>query len=215
MRTRRLRRLALISVVCGILLAALGALLIYGRQLRRANLPFVVVDAYEMGEGGHLYPQTEPKLVIITRPEEASQLDNEVMRSALLRVRELDFSRFFAVAVFLGQIHETNHSVEMQRVIQQSDGVIVIEAVFHAPPPDFQRGALETSPYQVVAVDKPRNPGRDFQFVLKVAGESIIAETHFMPSGNVPYPGGTSSQALTPGQETASPATPAGTTSCR
>jgi hypothetical protein len=144
------------------------------------QLDFDRVDVDEFGVGGHMYPQTEPKLVIITRPEEVDELGNEVMRRALPILRELDYGQFFAVAVFQGQQPETSYSVDTRHITQNGQ-LIVIETIFHTPVPGFERSPLHTSPYQIVTVEKPLNPGQDFEFVLRVAGASVITLTHFIP----------------------------------
>jgi hypothetical protein len=163
-----------------VLLAALVVLFLNGRQQTGTVLQFIVVGADEMGQGGQLYPQTEPKLVIVTQPEEASQLDDTVKRTAQQDLAKLDYGRVFALVVFQGLQLNSPYSVEVQSV-RQKGGVIVIEALFHTPVPDMQMFPIEISPYQIIAVDRPRTTMQDFEFTLNVGGVPTIKQMHRLP----------------------------------
>jgi hypothetical protein len=194
-----MRRLAFISAGLGLLLVAtLYVVFLNSRLPETSPLPttspaptapqaptatilaFVVLHTADYGESGQLYRQPEPKLMVITRPEDLIELDDTVWHTAQQKLRELDYSKYFAIAMFQGRQRDDHYGVEIRQVAQEGRAIF-IEAQFYVPTPGQELHAIVTSPYQVIAVEKPQDAGRDFEFIVNVAGKAIIKQTNHVP----------------------------------
>ncbi len=94
-------------------------------------------------------------------------------------LRELNFSQYFAVAVFQGLKPWANYDVEIRQIIYQ-DNVVTIYAHFVEPRPGQALSPIETSPYYLVKVQKEGLTGKK-EFILNADGTTVDQQTHTLP----------------------------------
>ena len=69
---------------------------------RDQELPFETIEHLEWSGTGDLFEKKEPGLIVIARPEEASEIDNKIRSEAKTQLEALDYSKNFALLVFQG-----------------------------------------------------------------------------------------------------------------
>jgi hypothetical protein len=142
--------------------------------------------SFETIEKGEFPPETPqhyeskvPKLVIISGAADIVELSHSVSPKAEAVLRELNFSQYFAVAVFQGLKPWANYSVEIRQIIYQ-DNTVTIYAHFSEPKPGTQLPAVETSPYHLVEVLK-EGLSANKEFILDADGTTVDHQTHTLP----------------------------------
>ncbi len=162
-----------------ILMVALLAGLVACRP-QETLLPFETIEKGEFPpETPQHYEGKVPKLVIISGMADIVGLSHSVSPKAETVVRELNFSQYFAVAVFQGLKPWANYSVEIRQIIYQGN-VVTIYAHFSEPQPGTQLPAVETSPYHLVKVQKGELTGKK-EFILNADGTTVDQQTHTLP----------------------------------
>ena len=144
-------------------------------------LPFETIeqDVYA-GDTGILYDSHEPGMVIISRLEEIDNLDGMVNKAGLRQLQALDYSQYFSLAAFQGKKGSTGYDIQVNH-IGRIGNTVNVYAQLHEPPPDKPVGAMETSPYHLVKVQKTGSWGQDITFNL-FSGETLVASlSHTIP----------------------------------
>jgi len=119
---------------------------------REIELPFETIERIDYGD----YSIREPRLILITTPQEIDQVEGLITQEALDRLAELDLGQYFAIAVFRGTQATSGYDVIVERVARQGDK-IVIRAQFWEPSPHYAVLDEVTSPYHLISV--PRDSG--------------------------------------------------------
>jgi hypothetical protein len=144
------------------------------RSISGTALPFVTLDRREYTGTGERYSERDPALVVVTSGEEAGHLDTLVGPGGERALEVLDYSDFFAIAVFQGSKPNLRYGVEIEHISHQDDAVWV-QARFTEPEPDDPLLDITSSPYHLVRVRKGDGwPGPTTTFHLVVDG-SVVA----------------------------------------
>lgn len=147
---------------------------------QETDLPFEMIEQKESAGTGKLYENREPRLIVISRPEEASNLNEWIADETNKKLQEVDYDQHFALAVFQGWKPSAGYSVEVKRVTQLGNTVNVY-VQFHEPKPDEGKADIETSPYQLVKVQKGETMGREFTLNLLADKAVIFSFSYVIP----------------------------------
>lgn len=143
-------------------------------------MPFETIEKGEFPpETPQHYEGKEPQLVIISGVADIAGLGHSVSPKAEAALRELNFSQYFATAVFQGLKPWFNYSVEIRQITYQ-DNVVTIYAHFIEPQPGQALNPAEASPYHLVKVQKEGLTGKK-EFILNADGTIVDQQTHTLP----------------------------------
>jgi hypothetical protein len=124
------------------------------------------------------------RITIISTPEEAQLLANQVYPEVVAQVQTIDFSSFFVTADFQGWKGSTGYSIEVTD-LRQLGNVITVYALFHEPQPGPDgivfTNPLETSPYYILKVKKAEEMTGEFTFVLVANGQEVTRQIQTIP----------------------------------
>src|SRR3990172_6925272 len=117
------------------------------------KLPFETVEREETPVTSQEYPEKDVDLVVISSATEVSELDEWVSEAAKLALLELDYSDYFALAVFRGYKPSTGYPIEITSVRRQ-ENTVTVEITLQDPLPGMGVSDIVTSPYHVIKIDK-------------------------------------------------------------
>jgi hypothetical protein len=104
---------------------------------------------------------------------EIVELDNLVAPTTLEHLHALDLDAHFVLVVFQGWKSTIGYGVRVDRITRRGDTVTVY-ARFREPKPDEEKGAMVTSPYHLIQIQKVGTWSRDITFNL-VVDEAVVA----------------------------------------
>lgn len=111
--------------------------------------------------------------MIIAEAKETDLLGSMISPKAQMQVQNMDFSQYFAVAVFQGVKPTSGYDIEIKKVTQIGSAVIVY-AHFVIPEPMDTTQQIETSPYQLLKVSKGDLHGQ-VEFTLRADGTAVVS----------------------------------------
>jgi len=136
---------------------------------REIELPFETIERSDYGD----YSIREPRLILITAPQEIDQVEGLITQEALDRLAELDFGQYFAIAVFRGCQPDSGYDTIIKRVARRGDKVVVY-AQFWEPSPHYPVTHEATSSYHLVKVHKDGDVSQEIELVLQ---SSVVTPT--------------------------------------
>lgn len=181
--------------VCLVILLLLVACVPQARELSFETIDQTSGLAWGLVEG------QEPRLVVLTNPEEFDALDKAIPQPGRMvlkdsediavqgkeipypqwRLQSVDWDAYFVIIAFQGRKSSGGYSVTIERIVQRGSN-INIYARFKEPGP--LEGVVDhtTSPLHAVQVKKDeRLVGKELQFGLVVGGTSVVNTSHFIP----------------------------------
>lgn len=129
------------------------------------------------------YREENPALFVIANNDEIDALVQNVLAEdpALVdQLRQLDYTRNFAVLVLLGQKRSTGYAITIKQIVRKGDQVNIYAEV-GSPELGTRIKPAFTSPYHLVAVSKQGKWGQQIKFVLEVDNEPVAESVHFIP----------------------------------
>jgi hypothetical protein len=142
-------------------------------------LSFETIEKAEWGIA-KLNESREPGMIIIARIDEINSLDGMTSGDSIKQLEALDYDQYFALAAFQGRKPGTAYDITVNR-IDRIGNTVNIYAEFHEPKPNEASGALETSPYHLVKVQKNDSWNQGITFNL-FSGQTLVASlTHTIP----------------------------------
>jgi len=126
------------------------------------ELPFETVESDDWSKE----PVCEQRLVLVTNQAELEQLTNHISTKAMGHLSDLDYEKYFVIAVFRGGKPTSGYDVEIERVVKQDERILVYTLLWELSP---YYGVIEeeTAPYHVVKVQRPIGLGRQFELLLQ------------------------------------------------
>jgi hypothetical protein len=121
------------------------------------DLPFQTIERFEISQFYALHPLEPQHLFLITSAQQAAQLKGWVSQQAEQQLAQLDYGRYFVIAIFRGDFGSPGNDVVIQSVTRKDDH-LVVHAQFWAPSPYYQLAAVATSPYHVIQVLRDGGP---------------------------------------------------------
>jgi hypothetical protein len=114
------------------------------------DLPF---ETIERGDSDYYHSNpTEPqRMFLVTSADRASRLSGWTSQKALQALVQLDYGRYFAIALFRGHFASSGYDAIIQRVSREADK-LVVQVQFWGPSPYYAVTAAETNPYHVIQV---------------------------------------------------------------
>ncbi len=130
-----------------------------------SDLPF---ETIERGESNYYqFHPTEPQhIFLITSAEEATRLTDWVSTTAQQALAQLDYQRYFVIALFRGHFGSSGYDAIIQRVTRQDEG-LVVHAQFWAPSPYYAVTTANSKPYHLVRVLRDGGPLWEVNLALK------------------------------------------------
>ncbi len=108
----------------------------------------------------------EPKLILLTGATDIAQIEPLVLPEHLILLQQADFAKYYLIALFRGIQPGSKHQVVIEQVSQHNDGVWIL-AQFWVPSGKEPVQAAETSPYQIVMIEKMNLDEGNVQLHLK------------------------------------------------
>jgi hypothetical protein len=144
------------------------------------KLTFGTIEQQDLAGTGEYFETEGTGMLVISRPEEVAELNNKIRTDTKAKLEALDYSTYFALAVFQGQKPSTGYMVTVDRIIRQKDKVNVYIAI-REPAPHEGVNESVTSPYHLVKVQKSGEWGQNFTFDL-IEGKTVIESLfHYIP----------------------------------
>jgi hypothetical protein len=129
---------------------------------REIELPFATIERSDLGD----YSIREPRLILVTAPQEIDQLEGLIAQEALDRLAELDFEQYFAVVVFRGTQATSGYDTIIERIARRGDKIVAY-VQFWEPSPHYAVLDEATSPYHLVRVRRDGSALRETELVLR------------------------------------------------
>jgi hypothetical protein len=175
-------------VVFTILILALSGCGVSGMSLQGNGQPLLQT----LAQGGVLGSYREadpPEAQIIAGAQDidslARQLPGNPPRASdnpdlVNKLRQLDYTRFFAILVTQGQKEPRGFQMMVQQITRQDDHVTV-QTQFIGPKPGEGQPMVVFDPYHLVAVSKDGAWARQIQFELAADGKVVAHVAQFIP----------------------------------
>ncbi len=154
----------------GILIALLAASLVTlaGCQPPGVDVPFETIEQDPNNIGSTLaYPDGESRAILVTMPEEISQIEKFVSQAALEQLDALDFQQYVVIAVFRGRKANGGYPTIIERITLYDDQATIYAQFWNPSKEGPLVIALETSPYHVVKVRRDAGINQDTTLILK------------------------------------------------
>jgi len=142
--------------------------------LKGDRLAFETIEQRDQARGDD-YEQPQPALAIIARPDDLGREPMYVSPETVDILAGLDFDRRLALIVYQGSKPSTGFGVTIQEIVVR-DSQVMIMTDFETPAPDHEVGALETSPYHVVSVERANLRGVMTFVLIDVQTQEILLE---------------------------------------
>ena len=136
-------------------------------------------DTILITDRGNEYKKTEPLLMITTQASELPQLESNVLESIHPILNQVNFEKYFLIAVFQGWKDTLGFGVEIQK-ITLSGKEIMVNAHFITPVPGRGLAAAVSSPHHIVKVRKVNLTGT-YRVVLQIDGQYLLEESMMFP----------------------------------
>jgi len=178
-----LKGVASVLLLAGLVTVSVATMLGGCQKEKEVDLPFETIERADLAGTGEYYEGEEPKLFVITEAAEIDALGNTISFDAQAQLRNLDFDRYFAVAVFQGgqpDLPPPPSGIEVQGISKQG---ITITTYIHIyePAEEVELRAVVASPYHLVKIRKGEDMQGEFQFILDVDGATVSQQTHRLP----------------------------------
>lgn len=169
-----------LMIFLSVLAIFLGLSACQPKEVKEVDLLFETVERRDASGTGQVYQDRQPSLMVITTPEEAASLGALVTPKAQAQLQNLNYSTYFAIAIFQGRKSTTGYGVEIER-ITRLESKVTIYARFLEPKPNAERAPEETSPYHLVQVQKTGMWGQSITFDL-VEGDTVVTSlSYYVP----------------------------------
>jgi|WetSurMetagenome_2_1015567.scaffolds.fasta_scaffold501108_1 hypothetical protein len=144
-------------------------------------LSFETIEQQDYSSGtGILYDPETPGIMIVSKVEDISSLNELVAENSLSQLRSLNYDQYFAIAVFQGLKRDTGHGIQIDQVVRRENSVNIFVSI-HDPKPGEPTGAMETSPYHLVRIQKTGNWGQEITFNLMADDQLVTSAVHMIP----------------------------------
>ncbi len=130
------------------------------------DLPFETIERGDNSPYYSRHPLEPQHVFLITSAEEASRLAGWVSAEAEKELAQLDYRRYFVIALFRGNFASSGYNAIIQRVARQDDR-LVVHVQFWAPSPYYAVTAAASQPYHVVRVLRDGRPLGEAELVLE------------------------------------------------
>jgi hypothetical protein len=147
---------------------------------QQSDIPFDTIDRSDWSDSDTAYEPQEPTLIIIAQRDEAASLSNWITEEAKTALQAMDYSSYFALALFQGQKPSSGYSVQIDRIARRNDTVTVY-AQFQEPSPAEEKSPEMTSPYQLVRVQKVGTWNQVITFNLVVDETIVVSLPFYVP----------------------------------
>jgi len=115
---------------------------------------------------GSAYSGSEPYVVLVTTSQDTNQLEGLISQDALDQLAELDFGRYFAIALFRGRQGSSGYDTFIERVARQGEKIIIYAQFWDRTRQEVVIDA-ETSPYHLVKVYGDSDVNQETELVLR------------------------------------------------
>jgi hypothetical protein len=150
---------------------------------RPPGLHFDTIANTNFSEGHIVFDSEEPGMMVFTQPEELGNLQLRASASDLeLKLKELDYSKYFALLVLEGAKPTTGYSIKITSIMR-SGNVVTVNADFLEVPENMERANVVTYPYHLVAIEKTGEWAETITFNLVVDQALVVSISHFIPQG--------------------------------
>jgi len=127
-----------------------------------AELPFETIEQSDLGD----YSIREPRVILVTAPQEIDRLEGLITQEALDRLAELDFEQYFAIAVFRGRQASSGYDTIIERVARRDNKVVVYAQLWDRTV-HYGVTQEETSPYHLIKVRRDDGVSQETELVLQ------------------------------------------------
>jgi hypothetical protein len=174
---KRNRILAVAVLIC--IASIIVALRIYAGKPKPEKLQFQTIEQAEYGSLSSLYEACGPELIVITWAKEIENLDRIFNEDAKTKLKTIDYSKYFVILVFQGRRPTLGYRVNIIKITRlQNDITILVD--FTEPRPDMEAAPMESSPYQLIQMEKYGIWNQGITFKLAVNQGIVISTSYTM-----------------------------------
>ncbi len=116
-------------------------------------IPFETIEKNQLSGTGEEYTGTEPKIVVITHPNEIDDAGNWISFDVQEVLQNQDYNQFIVVIVFQGK-KPFMVGVEVQKVTARENEVIVDADIFPWSVEHPLPGEISLSPYHIIKIPR-------------------------------------------------------------
>jgi len=127
------------------------------------SVPFETIGLVKTTGGK--YDGRQPYLALIASVDDIEKVRGLVRADDLTQLRELDFQRYFAVAIFRGWQGSGGYATIIERMVRCGDQYVVY-VQFWEPGPHYVVIEAITHPYHLVKVHRGAHVGQEIELVL-------------------------------------------------
>ncbi len=143
-------------------------------------LSFETIEQEDYSGTGIIYESKNPGIIIVSSTGDINNLKGLVSENSLNQLGSLNYDQYFAIAAFQGHKGGTGHSIQINQVVRSENSINVFVTI-HDPKPDEPTGAMETSPYHLVRIQKTGNWGQEITFNLRTDSQLVATAVHTIP----------------------------------
>jgi hypothetical protein len=147
---------------------------------QRTVLSFETIEQKDYSGTGVIYEPETPGIIIVSKIEDINSMNGLVTENSLSQLRSLNYDQYFAIAAFQGHKGDTGHNIQIDKVVRSENSVNVFVTI-HDPKPGEPTGAMETSPYHLVRIQKTDIWGQEITFNLMADDQLVTTAVHMIP----------------------------------
>ncbi len=144
------------------------------------DLSFETIEQLEWSPEGRYFESGGPGVIIASETDDISDLIGLVSADCIDKLEKLNFDKSFVIGVFHGWRPSTGYGIQIDRLIRSENSVNIF-ITLHEPKPNEPTGAMETSPYHVVKLQKTGSWGQNIIFNLIADNLTVASVTHMIP----------------------------------
>lgn len=130
------------------------------------DLPFETIERGDYSLYYFRHPLEPQHVFVIASAEEASRLTGWVSPTEQQTLAQLDYQRYFVIALFRGSFGSSGYDAIIQRVTRRGDK-LVVHVQFWSPSPYYAVTAAMSQPHHVIRVLRDGGPLAEAELMLE------------------------------------------------
>jgi hypothetical protein len=171
------------NLLCLVILMVLTGTNSCRPQAQEERLRYEPIERENHSEGGRLFEERQPEFFVVVESSDTEAFYDLISAHTRQTLRNLNFDDQFGIVVFQGcqpDFSSPPFGVEVQS-LHRRDSSIIIEAHICGHVEDREWYPEVASPYHSIAAWREEDMHGDFEFILKVDGETVVNRIHYLP----------------------------------
>ncbi len=144
-------------------------------------LSFETLEQEQYSGTGTMYELKNPGIIIVSSKDDVGSLKGLITDYYYIYLQTLNYDQFFIIGVFQGKKgYYSEHTIQVDGVYRSGSIVNVLVTIPELGPNEHP-GAMETSPYHVVQVQKTDQWGEEITFNMVSDSHVVTSVVHMIP----------------------------------